>query len=107
MSDAGIVRNRAKILAVINNAQIFLEIQAEFGSFDKYIWQFVGGSTIVRTKRFDSYRELPTKTKEAEAMSRDLRQKGFKFIGPTICYAYMQSMGMVDDHMRGCWKATK
>jgi len=100
--DAGIIRNRLKIAATITNAQHFLEVQQEFGTFDRYIWSFVGGRTIKNKRR--SLKQIPTQTKEAEAMSRDLRERGFKFVGPTICYSFMQAAGMVNDHLVTCFR---
>jgi DNA-3-methyladenine glycosylase I len=100
MQDAGIIRNRLKILATVTNAQRFLEIQKEFGSFDKYIWQFTGHKTIVNN--WKSTGQVPAKTAESDAMSKDLQKRGFKFVGSTICYAFMQAAGMVNDHMAGC-----
>ena len=102
MADAGIVRNRLKILATITNAQKFLEVQKEFGSFDKYIWSFVGGKPI--RNRFKSMKEVPARTKESDAMSKDLAKRGFKFVGSTICYAYMQAMGLTMDHTVACFR---
>ena len=96
LGNAGIIRNRLKIEAAIVNAQRFLEIQKEFGAFDQYVWQFVG-STPIRHK-FRSLAEVPAKTKESDRMSQDLRLRGFKFVGSTICYAFMQAVGMVNDH---------
>jgi len=102
MGNKGIIRNRLKISSAINNAKRFLEVQEEFGSFDAYIWQFVNGKPI--TNRFKSIRELPATTKESDAMSKDLKKRGFKFVGPTICYAHMQATGMVNDHIVGCFR---
>ena len=102
LSDAGIVRNRLKIAAAIQNAQSFLEVQKEFGSFDAYIWQFVGGRP--KRNRWKERREIPAQTAESDAMSKDLRQRGFKFVGSTICYAFMQAVGMVNDHMVDCFR---
>ncbi len=102
LADAGIVRNRAKIEAAINNAQRFVEIQKEFGSFDRYIWQFVGGKPI--RNRFKSLSELPPKTALSDAISKDLKQHGFKFVGSTIIYAHMQATGMVNDHLMDCFR---
>jgi len=102
LADAGIVRNRAKIEAAINNAQRFVEIQKEFGSFDRYIWQFVGGKPI--RNRFKSLSELPPKTALSDAISNDLKQRGFKFVGSTIVYAHMQATGMVNDHLVDCFR---
>ena len=103
MNDAGIVRNRLKITAAITNARCFLEVKEEFGSFGKYIWQFTGGKTL-RTKRELKQGKLPATTKESDAMSKDLKARGFKFVGSTVCYAHMQATGMVDDHVKGCFK---
>lgn len=102
LRDSGIVRNRAKILSAINNARRFLEVQAEFGSFDAYIWGFVGGRTIRNAWR--TMRELPATSPESEAMSRDLVRRGFTFVGPTICYAFMQAAGLVNDHTTDCYR---
>lgn len=102
LQDADIVRNRLKILATINNARCFLAIGAEFGSFDAYVWRFVGGQPRVNLWRTQA--ECPTTTPESHALSADLKQRGFKFMGPTTCYAYMQAMGLVDDHLLGCFR---
>ena len=102
MADAGIVRNRLKIAATIQNAKAFLAVQREFGTFDRYIWQFVGGRPIVR--RLRSSAEIPVRTEESDAMSKDLRTRGFKFVGTTICYAFMQASGMVNDHLITCYR---
>jgi DNA-3-methyladenine glycosylase I len=102
LNDEGIVRNRLKIESAIQNAQAFLGVQDEFGSFDKYIWQFVGGKPKVN--RWRSLQEVPAKTPESDAMSRELKLRGFKFVGSTICYAFMQATGMVDDHVQGCFR---
>jgi DNA-3-methyladenine glycosylase I len=100
LTDEGIIRNRLKLQAAITNAQRFLELQMEFGSFDWYIWQFVGGTPIVN--KWKSLAQIPAKTKESDAMSADLKKRGFKFVGSTICYAFMQAAGMVNDHVVGC-----
>jgi DNA-3-methyladenine glycosylase I len=100
MLDAGIIRNRLKIVATITNAQAFLKVQKEFGSFDKYIWQFTKGKTI--KNKWTTRTGVPAKTKESDEMSKDLYARGFKFVGSTICYAYMQAAGMVNDHLEGC-----
>ena len=100
VQDEGIVRNRLKIQATIENAKRFLEVQREFGSFDRYIWQFTGRRTI--DNRCRTLADLPVKTRESDAMSADLRRRGFKFVGSTICYAFMQAAGMVNDHLVGC-----
>ncbi|MEW6468587.1 MAG: DNA-3-methyladenine glycosylase I [Bacteroidota bacterium] len=105
MRDAGIVRNRLKIEAAINNAQRFLEIQKEFGSFDRYVWSFVNGRTIVNKRR--SLTDMPATSPESDAMSADMGKRGFKFRGSTICYAFMQAVGMVDDHLDHCHRKRK
>ncbi len=102
LADPGIVRNRLKIAATILNAKGFLQARDEFGSFDEYIWRFVGGRPI--KNGFRSLSELPAKTAESEAMSMELRRRGFKFVGPTICYAFMQAVGMVNDHTVDCFR---
>lgn len=102
LSNDGIVRNRLKIEAAIQNARAFLAVQKEFGSFDNYIWQFIGGKPKVN--RYKSLGEIPAKTSESDAMSKDLKKRGFKFVGSTICYAFMQATGMVNDHMKGCFR---
>lgn len=102
LRDEGIIRNRLKVEATVENAQRFIEVQKEFGSFDKYIWQFVGGKPI--KNRFKKISDLPAQTKESEAMSRDLKKRGFRFVGPTICYAFMQAVGMVNDHTIDCFR---
>jgi DNA-3-methyladenine glycosylase I len=101
LHDPGIVRNRLKIASTITNAQIFLQVQKEFGSFDRYIWQFVGGKPR-KNNRTGSQR-LPARTAESDAMSKDLKKRGFRFVGTTICYAFMQATGMVNDHARDCF----
>jgi DNA-3-methyladenine glycosylase I len=98
----GIIRNRAKVLATINNAARFKEIQKEFGSFDKFIWQFVKNKPILHA--FKSMAEMPSQTYESHAMSKELKRRGFKFVGPTICYAFMQAVGMVNDHLVSCFR---
>lgn len=102
LSDPGIVRNRLKISSSIQNAKVFMEVQTEFGSFDSYIWQFVGGR--VKTNRWQSMKEIPAATPESKAMSEDLKSRGFRFVGPTICYAHMQATGMVNDHIVSCFR---
>lgn len=104
LADPGIVRNRAKVAAAVVNAEAFLAAREEFGSFDRYIWGFVGGETL-RRERPPTWEEVPATTAESNAMSRDLKRRGFKFVGSTICYAFMQSVGMVDDHVVGCFRA--
>jgi DNA-3-methyladenine glycosylase I len=98
----GIIRNRQKILGAINNAQRFLEVQAEFNSFDRYIWRFVGGKPIVHKLR--QLKDYPATSVESDALSKDLKKRGFKFVGSTICYAHMQATGMVNDHVLGCFR---
>jgi DNA-3-methyladenine glycosylase I len=105
MLDPGIIRNRLKIAAAVDNAKAFLEVQKEHGSFDRYIWSFVGGKPQ-RPHRKKGGRP-PAQTPEAEAMSRDLKKRGFRFVGPTICYAFMQAVGMVDDHTADCFRARR
>jgi DNA-3-methyladenine glycosylase I len=100
LKDAGIVRNRQKILSAIANARAFLQVQKEFGSFDRYIWKFTGGRTLKNGWR--RLKDLPARTPESDAMSRDLKKRGFSFVGSTICYAYMQAAGLVNDHLVGC-----
>jgi DNA-3-methyladenine glycosylase I len=100
LEDAGIIRNRLKINATVNNAQRFLEVQKEFGSFDKYIWQFVNHKPIVHKR--EGTGQIPAKSAESDAMSKDLLKRGFKFVGSTICYAFMQAAGMVNDHLVTC-----
>lgn len=102
LNDAGIVRNRLKITATITNSRKFLEVQKEFGAFDKYIWQFVGYKTI--KNKFKTLSQIPAKTKESDAMSKDLQKRGFKFVGSIICYAFMQAVGMVNDHSPNCFR---
>ena len=102
LADPGVVRNRAKIEATIANARNFLVAQHEFGSFDRYIWRFVGGAPI--RHRFRSLSEIPSTTRESDAMSRELKARGFKFVGSTTCYAFMQAVGMVNDHTVGCFR---
>ena len=105
MKNPGIIRNRLKIEATVANAQAFLEVQKEHGSFDKYIWSFVGGKP--KRNRRKSGEKLPAQTAEAEAMSRDLKKRGFRFVGPTICYAFMQAVGLVDDHSADCFRSKR
>ncbi|MBI5419808.1 MAG: DNA-3-methyladenine glycosylase I [Deltaproteobacteria bacterium] len=102
LADPGIVRNRLKIRASIENARRFLDVRREFGTFDAYIWRFVGGRPVPH--RFHLLRELPATSEAAEAMSADLRRRGFRFAGATICYAFMQAVGMVNDHLVGCFR---
>jgi DNA-3-methyladenine glycosylase I len=102
MANDGIVRNRLKIASAISNAKAFLAVQKEFGSFDKYLWQFVGGQPIVNRRK--SMKEVPARTAESDALSKDLLKRGFKFVGSTICYAMMQAVGMVNDHQMDCFR---
>jgi DNA-3-methyladenine glycosylase I len=102
LKDAGIIRNRLKIASTISNAQAFLRVQKEFGSFDKYIWQFVGGKP--KQNAWKTHKHLPAKTAESDAMSKDLKKRGFRFVGSTICYAFMQATGMVNDHLVSCFR---
>jgi DNA-3-methyladenine glycosylase I len=100
MANPGIVRNRLKIESAITNAKAFLAVQAEFGSFDAYIWTFVGGQPQQNTRK--SLKDVPARTPESDAMSKDLKRRGFRFVGSTICYAFMQAVGMVNDHLVQC-----
>ncbi len=102
LQNPGIIRNRAKIAAAINNARAFLQVQKEFGTFSKYIWGFVGNKPI--RNRWKTIKDLPAKTEIAEKLSDDLKRRGFKFLGPTVIYAHMQAMGMVNDHLVGCFR---
>lgn len=102
LDDIGIIRNRAKIVSAINNAVCFLEVQKEFGSFSRYMWGFTGGRTIHH--RLRTLKEYPAKTKEAEVWAKDLKARGFSFLGPVICYAHMQAVGMVNDHVLSCFR---
>ncbi len=102
LNNPGIIRNRLKVSSAIKNAKAFLEIRKEFGTFDKYIWQFVDHSTI--HNRWKSLKELPAKTHESDSMSKNMKKRGFNFVGSTICYAYMQAAGMVNDHTIGCFR---
>ena len=105
LADAGIIRNKLKIKSSVNNAQRFLEVRQEFGSFAKYMWRFVDGKPVVN--KFRHISELPASTKVSDAMSKDLKQRGFKFVGSTICYAHMQAVGMVNDHLVDCYRIEK
>ena len=102
LADAGIIRNRQKILSAIGNARRVLEIQGEYGSFDAYLWRFVGGQPIKNA--FRTLSEIPAVGTSAEELSRDMRRRGFSFVGPTICYAFMQAAGLVNDHLVGCFR---
>lgn len=102
LADPGIIRNRLKIAATIDNARAFLAVQREFGSFDAYVWQFVGGKP--KRNAWKALRRLPAKTAESDALSKDLQARGFRFVGSTICYAFMQAVGMVNDHFVDCFR---
>ena len=102
MRDEGIVRNRLKIESTVTNARAFLAVQKEFGSFDRYVWQFVGGAPIRKLRKTPE--DVPARTAESDALSKDLQRRGFRFVGSTICYAFMQATGMVNDHLVGCFR---
>ncbi|MCH9609259.1 MAG: DNA-3-methyladenine glycosylase 1 [Chlamydiales bacterium] len=102
LQNPGIIRNRLKVYAARQNARVFLEIQQEFGSFDRYVWGFVNGKPLIN--RWKSLEEIPVTTPESDALSKDLKKRGMKFVGSTIIYAYMQAVGLVNDHIIGCWK---
>jgi DNA-3-methyladenine glycosylase I len=102
LADEGIVRNRLKVESTIDNARAFLDVKQEFGSFDRYIWSFVGGKPV--QNRFKSLKELPASTPASDTMSKDLKKRGFRFVGSTICYAFMQATGMVNDHTVDCFR---
>jgi len=102
LRDPGIVRNKLKIASAVENAKAFLRVQEEFGSFDRYIWQFVGGKPRVNAPR--SLKQVPASTAESDAMSKDLKRRGFRFVGSSICYAFMQAVGMVNDHVLECFR---
>ena len=104
MLDAGIIRNRLKIKSATTNAQLFLKTQQEFGSFDNYIWQFTAHKTIVN--HWENIKQLPSCSSESDSMSKDLKKRGFKFVGSTVCYAFMQAVGMIDDHTLDCFRKT-
>jgi DNA-3-methyladenine glycosylase I len=105
LTNPGIVRNRLKIAATVQNAQAFLAVQKEFGTFAAYLWPFVGGKPIVNARA--SMKDVPAKTPESDALSKDLKKRGFNFVGSTICYAFMQAVGMVDDHVADCFRRRK
>lgn len=102
LTDPGIIRNRLKVSAAVNNAKRFLEVQKEFGTFDKYIWEFVGGKPIIN--RHNTLADIPATTRESDALSKDLIRRGFKFVGSTVIYAHMQACGLVNDHLVDCWR---
>ena len=105
MNDEGIIRNRLKIESTISNAKAFLAVQKELGSFDAYLWSFVGGAP--RVNRPPTLKDVPAQTPESDAMSKDLKKRGFRFVGSTICYAFMQACGLVDDHVATCFRAAR
>jgi DNA-3-methyladenine glycosylase I len=105
LHDPGIVRNKLKLASAVENAKAFLRVQEEFGSFDRYIWQFVGGKPRVNARQ--SLKQVPARTSESDAMSKDLKKRGFRFVGSTICYAFMQAVGMVNDHVVDCFRYKK
>ena len=105
LADPGIVRNRLKIAAAVQNARAFLEIQREFGTFDAYLWRFVSGKSIVNQIRSTS--DLPSRSSESDALSKDLKRRGFNFVGSTICYAFMQAVGLINDHAANCFRRTQ
>jgi len=105
LANPGIIRNRLKMAAAIQNAQAFLEVRKEFGSFDVYLWRFVGGKPVDHKIR--ALKDIPATTKESDALSKDLLKRGFKFVGSTICYAFMQAVGMVNDHLAECFRYTE
>ena len=105
LTNPGIIRNRLKVFSARQNARVFISIQKEFGSFDAYVWQFVQGQPKIN--RPASLQEIPTQTSESDALSKDLKKKGMRFVGPTIIYAHMQAVGMVDDHIQGCFRCSQ
>jgi len=105
MQDEGIVRNRLKIESTVTNARAFLAVQKEFGSFDRYVWRFVGDKPIRKARK--TMKDVPARTAESDALSKDLQRRGFRFVGSTICYAFMQATGMVDDHLVGCFRRSR
>lgn len=102
LQNTGIIRNKLKINSAINNAKLFLDVQEEFGTFDKYIWSFVNGKPIINKRK--TMKDIPVNTKESDAISKDLKKRGFSFVGSTICYAFMQAVGMVNDHKTSCFR---
>lgn len=105
LADPGIVRNRLKIEGAVRNARAYLRLRDELGSFDRYLWAFVGGEPLRRPARPVTLADIPSSTPESDALAKDLKRRGFTFVGTTICYAFMQSVGMVDDHVAGCFRA--
>ena len=102
LQNDGIIRNRLKLAGAVQNAKAFLQVKKEFGTFDRYVWQFVGGNPLVNVRK--DLKEVPALTKESDAMSKELKRRGFTFVGSTICYAFMQAVGMVNDHLVGCFR---
>jgi DNA-3-methyladenine glycosylase I len=102
LQNEGIIRNKLKVNGTVKNAKAFIQVQQEFGSFDKYIWQFTGGKTLVN--KWTDLKQVPAKSKESDAMSKDLQKRGFTFVGSTICYAFMQAAGMINDHLVTCFR---
>ncbi|TEU13068.1 DNA-3-methyladenine glycosylase I [Candidatus Bathyarchaeota archaeon] len=102
LNDPGILRNKLKVRSAISNAQVFMKVQEEYGSFDRYVWGLVGGEPI--NNGFESFSEMPSKTETSEAMNKDMKKRGFKFVGPVICYSFMQAVGMVNDHLTHCFR---
>jgi DNA-3-methyladenine glycosylase I len=107
LGDGGIIRNRLKIESAVNNARRFMEVRAEFGAFDRYIWKFTGGKTLVHRTPWKNWKAIPPRTTLSDAISADLKKRGFSFVGSTIVYAHMQATGMVDDHHAGCFKCVR
>jgi len=105
LKDEGIVRNKLKIASTVGNAKAFLAVRKEFGSFDAYLWQFVGGKPV--RNKFATSKEVPARTSQSDALSKDLKRRGFNFVGSTICYAFMQAVGMVDDHLTTCFRSDR
>jgi len=102
LQNEGIIRNKLKVNGTVKNAKAFIQVQQEFGSFDKYIWQFTGGKTLIN--KWTDLKQIPAKSKESDAMSKDLQKRGFTFVGSTICYAFMQAAGMINDHLVSCFR---
>jgi DNA-3-methyladenine glycosylase I len=102
LQNEGIIRNKLKVNGTLKNAKVFIQVQEEFGSFDKYIWQFTGGKTLINN--WTDLKQIPAKSKESDAMSKDLQKRGFTFVGSTICYAFMQAAGMINDHLVTCFR---
>jgi DNA-3-methyladenine glycosylase I len=107
LKDKGIIRNRLKIKAAVNNAKCFIKIRKEYGTFDRYIWQFTNYKTLRPKRRAVNFKDLPARSPESDALSTDLKKRGFSFVGTVICYAHMQAIGMVDDHLEGCFRSRR